>query len=316
MKQMLTCFTVVSLLFVLPFTGSGQQKEYVKKGVAKDARNYLDLLRILSDTALFENPQEFLNKFPSKEAFTEDRDFGARLEYRFQPGYYAGYWVRALMFKNQMVGFDIYSGGIDSVLFERMLKEEPRLLVGAHKIRPRGADVFHFENKAGMQRYRLAVDHLFGKTELRYRPADAELAKEYDLLMDPFDNYEYGYRCGYGGSLLKARTAIRRLTLANDTSAIREVLISCNPAGRVYAMEAMLAMSKLKMVHLTNNDKRRIYLIITSPILINTCDGCISYKDTAAKIYTLPFDYKHEEETIREENQILEEMGLPKRGGY
>ena len=115
---------------------------------------------------------------------------------------------------------------------------------------------------------------------------------------------------------MKARTAIRRLTLANDTSAIREVLISCNPAGRVYAMEAMLAMSKLKMVHLTNNDKRRIYLIITSPILINTCDGCISYKDTAAKIYTLPFDYKHEEETIREENQILEEMGLPKRGGY
>jgi hypothetical protein len=128
----------------------------------------------------------------------------------------------------------------------------------------------HFENELGV------IDTL--SVEENFKSA-------YNLLTNADELFAFGDFCYSSGTAPVGKTAIAQLEKYNKVEMIKNIVKSCNPEGRVYAIVSLLNLSLKGKYKLTSSDKALIKKIINSNIPISTCGGCTFSTYTAKEIF-------------------------------
>ena len=122
------------------------------------------------------------------------------------------------------------------------------------------------------------------------------LRKELDLLDGALSDLLYGRSFSEDGGPPPGRTALETLVKAGAAGALRALLRSPNPEGRVYALEGLERLAK-EGEALTDADRAAIAAIKASPVPIHDCSGCLVSTDTAAEALR---KQREEDETMRD----------------
>jgi hypothetical protein len=104
-------------------------------------------------------------------------------------------------------------------------------------------------------------------------PVPAEAQAAFDLLDDPLEPLVYGRMFGDDGAPPPGRDALEALVRAKAAPALRSLLRSANPEGRVYAVEGLRRLEK-DGVAIPDADAKAVAAIESSPLLVECCVGC------------------------------------------
>jgi len=110
------------------------------------------------------------------------------------------------------------------------------------------------------------------------------IKKEYETLIFPFEDYNFGTACGYAGTVPKGRRAIKVIKKKNP-ELLKNILRAYSPEGRVYGAEALMELSNKGMIHLSTEDISSIKKVLSLDVSINQCGGCMSSYITAKQIF-------------------------------
>ncbi|UTC66652.1 MULTISPECIES: S9 family peptidase [unclassified Treponema] len=129
------------------------------------------------------------------------------------------------------------------------------------------------------KKYLYEKNILVGKPNKIKLPEDYQ--KDYNALFYPEDNIPYGYNIGITNEIPYGRKAMGHLLELKDSKIFENILIGENPAGRMYAAEALLKISKnIATIKKIN----KVFAILKKDnITYLSCAGCI----VKPKIYEL-----------------------------
>ena len=115
-------------------------------------------------------------------------------------------------------------------------------------------------------------------------PIDSSLENEYKVLTSPFEKYDFGTACGYGGTRPKGRQAIEIIKKANP-QLLKNIIRGYSVEGRIYGVEALLELASKNTIKLTDDDILTIKKVLNLDISINQCGGCMSSSLVAKEIF-------------------------------
>jgi hypothetical protein len=118
--------------------------------------------------------------------------------------------------------------------------------------------------------------------------ADDDVARTFQMLMQARPALTYGASCGFLTSDPPGRSAIAVLRASGRWDLVKRVLRGANPAGRLYAAEALLSragferMSVHVFTSLTAEDARALRDLSRDESAVQACSGCIFWRGTVA----------------------------------
>lgn len=119
------------------------------------------------------------------------------------------------------------------------------------------------------------------------------IKNEYEFLTNPMSEYDYGYICYFAGSKPEARIAIEKIIKYGNTKILENILTSCNPEGRFYAIEALFA-GHIDSIKSSNRYSDILDKIARLRVPVTQCSGCIISDEAVSDIESISAIIKQE----------------------
>lgn len=272
------------LLILLPFIPIillAQGERINEDWLKKDKSNFINLMEILlSENKEINFFQQELNNLGVRA--NQDIGFNAK-KYEFaQGGGYISNWIKICTLKDSIFYCKVSITSDDVEKMEILAQRDSSILKllsqnwNRKSFKQNGGlfESFDYEyiNQDLYTRFKENVENDFGKIENVQDDSMAHM--DYQTLVSPFENYDFGYACYYAGTQPKGRVAIEKIKASNP-NLVRSIIKGYSPEGRIYAIEALLELVENGKLTLTIDDKEIIRKVLNLEIPINRCQGCI-----------------------------------------
>ena len=277
-------------------------KKYDINALKLDAINFENLLRIIANKDLLNMKDSFINSLGYHDINTISSDFAFQFE-QIQIDLswnYINVGIKIFTYRNEIysyyIGIAMYQNILDSII-----RYNPNIFnnLCSHKIiNPYS---FEYRNELVLNKYKAAVEQKLGHFNGISNNYSDEAKSNFNLLTSPINNLVYGTNCGIGNQTLEGRLAINYFITKNDSESIRKILKGYNPAGRIYAIDALIGLVKNHKIVFSSDDTVVIKNIIDLNDPISTCSGCcIGSSETKQLIgYSFYCTLNQERENIR-----------------
>ena len=274
----------ILIFLIYPYMVLAQEKVIQEEWLQKDKANFLNFMEII----LSDNKDiNYFKKNLSNQAFhtSQDIGFGAkRYEFVRLSGYISNR-IFICTYNNKIFDVRVLTAPDDIRIFEILAKKDSvihNLLEKYWIIKPNNKNSelkeslnFEYRNDSLYSEFKRKVANTLG--ELEKIVVDSMLLKSYKLLLLPFEQYSFGYRCGIVGRPPEGRAAIEKIKNQNPTL-LRNIIKGYNPEGRIYGVEALLELAYEGKIKLSANFIEIINKILKMDIPIQGCHGCIVSK--------------------------------------
>ena len=273
-----------------------------------DKSNFINLMTVLqSDNKSLEYYTETLDNFHIRK--NQDIGFGAKRITAVQYGGYISNWISICTFKDEIFYCNISISPSDAEKMELLGRRDTAIFNLLEKYWTKMA--FTQTSKSVITyEYKFANEDLFsqyinGTTnelgEIPSLPIDSSIKNDYDILLFPFEEYDFGYYCYGAGYPPVERTAVEKVT-ENNPELLQNIIKGYSPEGRIYGIEAMLNLAMEGKMELTPQDIAIIKKVLMLDIPINRCQGCMVSTITAKEL----FNEKEYKKLLKKNNIQLE----------
>lgn len=303
MKRLLLIF-----LFIFPISIFAQKDQINEEWLRKDKSNFINLMDIL----LSENWEinYFLKKIKNLGIRSnQDIGFDAKRYECAQGGGYISNWISIYTLNDTIFycKISITSNDVDKM---EILAQRDSLILKllsqnwnrkTYKQNSGLFESFDYEyiNNGLYSKYKERVKNELG--EIYNDIIDSKIQEDYQILISPFEKYDFGYACYFSGTQPEGRIAIENIKNQNPYL-VRNIIRGLNPEGRIYGIEALFELIEEGKLELTLDDKQTIEKVLRLKTPINRCQGCMVSSISA---YDL-FNEKAFLNYIKKNNIVLE----------
>lgn len=210
----------------------------------------------------------------------KDLGFGGRHVERLLIGGYTRWQVNLLAFDDQPINLTVHCE-VSGEAAEALASALVHLWKGEVQQRGPTSFVSTYDDEVRFAAFRHRVAAELGATEPIAVPDN--LAPAYDLLTSLDSRLHVGTVCYVDARKPDGRVAIETLQAAGRLDLIRNVLRSLNPEGRIYAAQALLALSE-QGTPLNDADVAAIATLCAQPTPIIVCMGCTVFAQNASAL--------------------------------
>ncbi|HCS21540.1 MAG TPA: hypothetical protein DIW47_13435 [Bacteroidetes bacterium] len=277
--SMIKLFLLAILL--LPTLLSAQNDPLNEDWLQKDKANFLNIMElVLSENSSIDDYKKKIENLNIRN--NQDIGFGAKRHDWVQYGGYISTWITLCSYKDTVFYCKLFVTSNDIEKLEILAQRDSSILMllsrfwNKRNFNPAGelnaSLEFEYTNKEVYFRFKESVKNELG--ELENISVDSGLAEDYQILLFPSENYDFGYACYYAGNPPYGRIAIENIKETNPYL-IKNILRGYNPEGRIYALEALLQLAQEEQLKLTSEDIETIKKVLTLDIPIGRCEGCM-----------------------------------------
>jgi hypothetical protein len=299
-------FFLITIIF--PTILLAQNEPINEDWLKKDKSNFINLMDvILSENYAIDFYQKKIENLDTRA--NQKIGFGANRYEWVQYGGYISNWMTICTY-NDSIFYCKISITSDDVEKMEILAQRDSLIL---KLLSQNWNRKSFNHNAGLFEsfdYEYINKDLYSKFtdcvkiklgELENNDVDSMLLKDYQILVSPFENYDFGYACYYAGTPPEGRTAIEKIKV-NNPNLIRYIIRGYCPEGRIYGIEALLELVDKKQLELTLEDKMIIKKVLNLKIPINRCQGCMVSSILAKDL----FNEKEYSKILKKNDIVLE----------
>ncbi|CAA6808745.1 MAG: Unknown protein [uncultured Sulfurovum sp.] len=284
--------SIFLLLFVVSSSLSANSKPLNEAWLKKDKSNFINLMEVIqSKSSDLEFYKKSIHYFDIRKE--ENIGFGLKRIHGYQSGGYISNSISILVYQSKVfyIKVEIEGKAIEKIkilkardtqiqkLLDENWREDAYTLLDSFVVKQLKYETldekvyFSFKNQV--------IKRLGSPLALS---VNISLNNEYETLMFPFEQYEFGTACGYAGTRPKGRKAIE-IIKTQAPVLLKNIIRGYSLEGRVYGVEALLELSNKGMVKLTKNDIDVIKKVLSLDIPLATCGGCMSYSTNAKQIF-------------------------------
>jgi hypothetical protein len=256
-----------------------------------DKSNFINLMTVLkSENKSFEFYTETLENIHIRN--NQDIGFGARRITAAQYGGYISNWIYICTFKGEVFYCNVSISTSDADKMELLGRRDTVISNMLEKYWTKKSFTqdsksvktyeYKFVNEDLYLQYMNSTKSKLG--EIPNLPIDSSLKEQYDILLFPFEKYDFGYFCYGAGYPPVGRIAIEKVT-ENNPELLRHIIKGYSPEGRIYGIEAILKLAMDGKMELTPQDIASIKKVLSLDIPINRCQGCMVSSITAKELF-------------------------------
>ena len=280
------------LIQVLPIVLLAQTEQINEDWLKKDKSNFINLTSVFqSENHSFDFYKDIIENLDIRDS--QEIGFGAKRIECVQHGGYISNWISICTFKGEIfyckvsiTSDDVEKmellGQKDSIIFKLLSENWNKKSFKQNSSLFESFD-YEFKDESLYSKFMDSVKIELGGLSLN-TPIDSSLKKYYDILVSPFEKYDFGYACYFAGTPPIGRTAIEKIK-ENNPRLIRNIIKGYSPEGRIYGIEALLELAAKGEMKLTSQDIIVIKKVLNLNIPINRCKGCMGFSILARKLF-------------------------------
>lgn len=292
MKQPKVFFFIILFSFINLLAETNTVNESRLK---QDEENMLNLMEVLNSGSLeidfYKKNIENLNIHSEKEL-----GFGVKNIEAYQSGAYTSNVISIYTYNNKIFYFRVRIIGKDIEKIDILKKRNSSIaqfisdkwIVDDYQRFPTLSPIitkrlkYHFLDQETYSIYKTRIANKLGK--LLDMPVDHSLRDEYEILISPFEQYNFGTACGYAGIPPLGRQAIKVIKKRNP-QLLRNIIRGYSLEGRIYGIQALLELASKNMIQLTKEDISTMKKVINLDVIVNQCGGCMSSSLKAKELF-------------------------------
>jgi hypothetical protein len=213
---------------------------------------------------------------------SENLGFGLHRLYGVEQGGYTTLWMTFYLFEDKLLYYKAVINGKNDVSTIRLLMQGDlkffQLIERQWKtviVEGTGDASLYFDslNTHLYQEFQEKVERNLG--EMLPLSVHEDLQKEYNLLISPFEFYDFGKFCNHSLFHAKAKSAIAKIK-KEKPEFLKNILRAYSAEGRTYAIEALFSLVDNGQIKLTKADIEVIKKVLNLDVSLSKCDNVIN----------------------------------------